>query len=187
MENYLCKECMQNEYELRRDADAEFPVFTIIGGILGTALSFVAGTFVLIPLTMIAGAGADLVCEKCGSNRDVHKVMDSQDDEYGKVYSVLDSKQGGEDSFWDMQLEPLSQTKYRYDQSEKKLVPLPRTDGSLDITNSIDGFDWSITTESTGIHGPETADSGSQNCSGSGFGTGNGPSSSSHGMGSMGD
>jgi hypothetical protein len=184
MEKYLCKKCMQNEYETQRDTNSEFPVFTIIGGVLGISLSFLTGMYVLIPLTVIAGIGTDLVCERCGSNEDVHQVMDSEVDEYGRVYSPLDSKEGGEDDFWDLESNTSPKIRYRYNDVEKKLVQEnSEVLGKPDASQS--DFDWSIPPESTSKHGMEAADSGNQNFGASGSGTGNGQAGLNTDMGGL--
>jgi hypothetical protein len=184
IEKHLCKDCISKEYEIQKGNDSDFPVFTIIGGILGAALSFLTGTFVLIPVALIAGAGTDLVCERCGSNEDVHQLMDSEVDEYGRVYSPLDSKEGGEDDFMDPESNTSPKIRYRYNDVEKKLVQEnSEVLGKPDAGQS--DFDWSIPPESSSKHGVEAADSGNQNFGESGNGTGNGQAGLNTDMGSL--
>jgi hypothetical protein len=151
MKNYLCKDCMHNEYETEADAGSRFPAFTIVGGIFGAALSILTGSFVFVPVGLLAGAGSDVVrCESCGSDEDVHQTMSTEDGEEGRTYSPVDSMggMGGNASFWDDGSQSRrgshGNTKYRYDEIEEKLVPVGNRN-SYDVDSSGDsGFDWSV-------------------------------------------
>ena len=127
MKKYICEECMQKEYETEEVKNSPFPVFSIVGGIVGTAATLLSASLVLIPVGLLAGAGVDLVasCESCGSEENVYETMSAEEDEEGITYSPL-KPIGGEsdsDSFWSTGPESSPETKYRYDEEEAKLVP----------------------------------------------------------------
>ncbi len=177
VERYLCKECMQNEYETQMDNDPDFPVFTIVGGMLGTAATIFSASLVLIPIGLLFGIGADIVrCEVCGSDEDIYQVMTSGVDEYERVYSPLDSEEGGDDDqdyFWNIESESSPKTKYRYDNGEKKFMPIEESSTFRNSESNQSEFDWSISSKSAGNTGPDVADNGSHNSGDSVSSTGN--------------
>ncbi len=169
----LCKDCMQKEYETQKDEDSDFPIFTVIGGVIGMAVSFLTGTFVLIPVALLAGVGTDVICGRCGSNKDVYQLMNSEEDEYGRLYTKMDAEGGGDDDFWDMKSETPPKLRYRYNQAEKKLISIKDNDALGKPISSQSDFDWSIIPESVGYNTPEVAGNSSHNSGDSGSNTGN--------------
>ena len=139
---------MQKEYETEEVKNSPFPVFSIVGGIVGTAATLLSASLVLIPVGLLAGAGVDLVasCESCGSEENVYETMSAEEDEEGITYSPL-KPIGGEsdsDSFWSTGPESSPETKYRYDEEEAKLVPFGNQSSLVGKNSNRSDFDWSI-------------------------------------------
>ena len=90
MKHGICENCM-NGQEIRK-YDTPFPSFTIIGGILGSIGSLVAGPLILIPAGLIAGAATDVTrCYLCGTEKNVHELTEEYEDEEGNRFYRLPS------------------------------------------------------------------------------------------------
>jgi len=127
MKKFLCKDCMQKEYEIQPDENSLFPFFSVLG-ILGSAFAFLSGNLFLVPIALIAGFGTDVLrCELCCSNENIHQLMRSEEVNQEKIYRpLLDFSEKGDDpdSFWSTEPEPPLSQKYQFDQAEKKLIPV---------------------------------------------------------------
>lgn len=73
--NNICENCMK-DYQVERNGGTPFPSFTVLGGLIGGVTGLLMGSVVLIPAGLLLGFSLDVTrCDKCGSDRRVHRVM----------------------------------------------------------------------------------------------------------------
>lgn len=86
MNKHLCEDCLPKENKLGVKMKGPIPVFMVLGG-----LSVLPINFVLVPIGMFFGALVDaIVCDKCGSSKNVFEVMiESKDRKGRKIYRPI--------------------------------------------------------------------------------------------------
>jgi hypothetical protein len=96
---YICERCKAHISEEKPKAGSPFPLFTVIGGIIGTIGTVLTG-LVLIPVAIVAGVAGDAL-RHCGlCNREIEEdepayhMMESFDNDlYGQTFRPLSKPQ----------------------------------------------------------------------------------------------
>jgi len=141
----VCKHCMENLFDVEENLDGTFPGLTVAGAIIGGVAAAVTGSLVLVPLGAVAGLGGDIaVCEVCGTDEDLHEVMEQKAERDDRITFFPHKPPDVE---MDDTIDVATQA-YVFDEATRSLIPASEGIGIDDGGASITGSDWSIGSES---------------------------------------
>lgn len=80
---FICSNCKSQIGSEQAENGKLFPAYTVIGGLIGTVGAAVTGTLLLIPATVVAGAVADSLTQRCG-------ICDSEIEENDPGYHLME-------------------------------------------------------------------------------------------------
>lgn len=166
-----CEDCAHELREVEEEPTGTFPVLTVIGGVLGGAAAAFTGSLVLVPVGTILGLGGDVaVCEVCGSEEDVHEIMEQRNSEDEVRFQPHEPCEFRVD-----EMPGLDTGSYSFDQDRGAFVPMAET-GADNSGQTFSGFDWSVSPAldvgNTGGQSPGTSSTGAASPGGEASGGG---------------